>query len=260
MGIILCSIVQFHSIKNSIALSARLVSALTRFGLFRDGDPWYYSNQMIRALLFDLDNTLYSEATGIETGVAQRMNQFVAEFLGMEIPGAMKYRREHAKPYGTTLEWLMREKGFTEPERYFSFIHPKGEENCLEPDHVLRLMLNEIPLPKAVLTNAPMDHARRILEKLDIIDCFDGVYDIWFNNLLGKPDRDAYLRVLRSAGFSLEDTLFIDDLPKYVKGYIDLGGQAILKDEMNRFPDLPCRRITTIYELGAVLGEMGVSA
>ncbi len=215
---------------------------------------------MVRALLFDLDNTLYSEATGIETGVAQRMNQFVAETLGLSVPEAMKYRREHAKPYGTTLEWLMREKGFTEPERYFSFIHPKGEEDCLEPDHVLRLLLNEIPLPKAVLTNAPMDHAIRILEKLEIADCFVGVYDIWFNNLLGKPNRDAYLRVLKAAGFTLEETLFIDDLPKYVKGYIDLGGQAILKDEMNRFVDLPCRRITTIYELAKVLDEMGFLA
>lgn len=215
---------------------------------------------MIRALLFDLDNTLYSEATGIETGVVQRMNQFVAELLGLPVQEAMKYRREHAKPYGTTLEWLMREKGFAEPERYFSFIHPEGEEDCLAPDHVLRLMLNEIPLPKAVLTNAPMDHARRILGRLGIADCFVGVYDIWFNNLLGKPNRDAYLRVLKAADFALDGTLFIDDLPKYVKGYVDLGGQAILKDEMNRFSNLPCRRIATIYELTAVLDETGVRA
>ena len=215
---------------------------------------------MIRALLFDLDNTLYSEATGIETGVAQRMNQFVAEMFGLPVPEAMKYRREHAKPYGTTLEWLMREKGFADPDRYFSFIHPKGEEDCLEADHVLRLMLNAIPLPKAVLTNAPMDHATRILDKLDIADCFDGVYDIWFNNLLGKPNRDAYLRVLKAAGFSLDETLFIDDLPKYVKGYVDLGGQAILKDEMNRFPDSPCRRIATIYELAETLDTLAAKA
>lgn len=215
---------------------------------------------MIRALLFDLDNTLYSEATGIETGVAQRMNQFVAEMFGLPVPEAMKYRREHAKPYGTTLEWLMREKGFADPDRYFSFIHPKGEEDCLEADHVLRLMLNAIPLPKAVLTNAPMDHATRILDKLGIADCFDGVYDIWFNNLLGKPNRDAYLRVLKAAGFSLDETLFIDDLPKYVKGYVDLGGQAILKDEMNRFPDSPCRRIATIYELAETLDTLAAKA
>jgi hypothetical protein len=52
----------------------------------------------------------------------------------------------------------------------------------------------------------------------------------------------------------------VDDLPKYVKGYADLGGPAVLKDEMNRFPDLPCRRIQTIYELPEVLDEIGMKA
>jgi len=212
---------------------------------------------MIRALLFDLDNTLYSEATGLETGVAQRMNQFIAEMFNLPVPDAIRFRREHARPYGTTLEWLMRERGFAEPEKYFRYIHPDGEEDCLEPDHVLRLMLNDIRLPKAVLTNAPLEHAERVLRRLDIVDCFTGVYDIRFNHLIGKPDPDAYRRVLRSAGFSLEETLFIDDLPRYVKGYVDLGGPAVLKDEMNRFADLPCRRIKTVYEVAALLDELG---
>jgi putative hydrolase of the HAD superfamily len=191
---------------------------------------------MICALLFDLDNTLYSEASGLETGVAQRMNQFIANMFDLPVPEAIKFRREHAKPYGTTLEWLMRERGF----------------------HVLRLMLNEIHLPKAVLTNAPLEHAQRVLKRLDIADCFTGVYDIRFNNLVGKPNPDAYLRVLRATGFSLKETLFVDDLPKYVKGYIDLGGQAVLKDEMNRFADFPCRRIKTVYEIAAVLEQLGL--
>jgi putative hydrolase of the HAD superfamily len=215
---------------------------------------------MIRALLFDLDNTLYSEACGLETGVAQRMNQFIAEMFNLPVHEAIKFRREHAKPYGTTLEWLMREQGFNEPEKYFQSIHPEGEEDCLEPDHVLRLMLNEIRLPKAILTNAPLEHAERVLKKLEIADCVTGVYDIRFNNLIGKPNPDAYLRVLKAAGFSLKETLFVDDLPKYVKGYIDLGGQAVLKDEMGRFPDAPCRRIKTVYEIAALLEELGLPA
>jgi len=211
---------------------------------------------MIRALLFDLDNTLYSEATGLEHGVSQRINRFIAEFFNISVQEAIKFRKEHGKSYGTTLEWLMAEYGFQEPVHYFEAIHPENEADCLEQDMVLRLMLEEIPLPKAVLTNAPMDHARRILARLGILDCFVGIYDIWFNNLVGKPHPEAYLHALEASGFSPEQTLFVDDLPKYVKGYLDLGGPAVLKDELGRFVDLPFRRIATIYELDTVIEEM----
>jgi len=81
----------------------------------------------------------------------------------------------------------MRDYGFQEPEEYFRAIHPEDEADCLNPDMVLKLILNNIPLPKAVLTNAPMDHAIRILDKLGISECFSGIYDIWFNKLVGKP-------------------------------------------------------------------------
>jgi putative hydrolase of the HAD superfamily len=214
---------------------------------------------MISALLFDLDNTLYSEATGLENGVSQRINHFIADFFGLSIPEAIRFRREHAKAYGTTLEWLMRDYGFQEPEKYFRTIHPENEADCLNPDMVLKLMLNKIPIPKAVLTNAPMEHAIRILDKLGITECFSGIYDIWFNNLIGKPNSDSYINVLEAAGFDREQTLFIDDLPKYVKGYVDIGGPAVLKDEMDRFADLPFRRLKTIYELDKVLDEFNSS-
>ena len=217
------------------------------------------NKHMICSLLFDLDNTLYSEATGLENGVAQRINLFIADFFGLSISEAIRVRREHAKAYGTTLEWLMRDYGFQEPEEYFRAIHPEDEADCLNPDMVLKLILNNIPLPKAVLTNAPMDHAIRILDKLGISECFSGIYDIWFNKLVGKPHPGSYLGVLEASGFTLGHTLFIDDLPRYVKGYIDIGGLAVLKDEMDRFSDLPFRRLKTIYELDQILDQLNSS-
>lgn len=211
---------------------------------------------MIQYLLFDLDNTLYSEASGLETGVLRRINQFVADMFDMPYEEAVHFRREHTKPYGTTLEWLMVEQGFNEPERYFRYIHPEGEEDCLEPDLVLRAVLESMPQPKAIMTNAPAEHARRILLRLGVADCFIGVYDIWFNDLRGKPHPDAYRRTLEACGFDIARTLFIDDHPKYIKGYVDLGGIAVLKDEMDRFESLPWPRIRTVYELPEMMEEL----
>jgi hypothetical protein len=43
--------------------------------------------------------------------------------------------------------------------------------------------------------------------------------------------------------------LFVDDLPKYIRGYLALGGRAIIKDEGNRFGDLGFERIMSLEEL-----------
>lgn len=211
---------------------------------------------MVRALLFDLDNTLYSEASELEAGVARRINEFVADMFNIPFPDVVKFRHEHTRPYGTTLEWLMREEGFKDTEGYFRYIHPDNEVDCLDPDPVLRLMLSQIQLPKAVLTNAPYEHADRVLKKLGISDCFEAVYDIRFNHLVGKPAPDAYRQTLKAAGFALKETLFVDDHPKYVKGYTNLGGVAVLKDELGRFPDFPGNKITTIYEIADLLEKI----
>lgn len=212
--------------------------------------------------MFDLDNTLYSESTGMERDVLRRINAYVSDFLGLPIEESVALRREGIKRFGTTLEWLVYEKNFRDIDDYFSYIHPEGEEDCLEPDPATRDMLESIPLPKIVLTNAPIEHAARVLAKLGMSGCFSALFDIRYNNLVGKPHPDAYSRALGASGLSVASTLFIDDHPKYVRGYLNLGGPAILKDEMDRFADLGIQRVRTLLELpGALAGrECGKAA
>ena len=61
------------------------------------------------------------------------------------------------------------------------------------------------------------------------------------------------MRALEASGLSAETTVFIDDSPKYIKGYLALGGRAILKDEGERFADLGFERILSLDELPALL-------
>jgi putative hydrolase of the HAD superfamily len=208
---------------------------------------------MTKALMFDLDNTLYSEHTGMETMVLERINGFVSAFLGWPAGETHARRREGARRYGTTLEWLVYEKGLKDVEGYFSFVHPVGEEACLSDDEGLRRFLDSLECRKIVLTNAPIEHAERVLKTLGIRDRFSDIYDIKYNNLIGKPHPKSYLRALEASGLSLETTVFIDDSPKYVKGYLALGGRAILKDEGERFANLGLERIMTLDELPAIL-------
>lgn len=208
---------------------------------------------MTRSLMFDLDNTLYSENSGLEMGVLARINDFVAEYLGLPLEQAAATRREGTRRYGTTLEWLMREKDFSDFDRYFAFVHPESETDCLSDDPGLRDFLDALPQPKIILTNAPMEHAKRVLRVLGVEDRFKAIYDIRFNGLVGKPHGASYLRALESSGFDIADTLFVDDHPSYVRGYADLGGRSILVDEGDRFASLGFERIRKLSELASIL-------
>ncbi|MDP2790405.1 MAG: HAD-IA family hydrolase [Rectinemataceae bacterium] len=208
---------------------------------------------MTKALMFDLDNTLYSEYTGMERMVLERINGFVSTFLGWPAGETHARRKEGAKRYGTTLEWLVYEKGLKDVEGYFSFVHPEGEEACLADDEALRQYLDSLDYRKIVLTNAPIEHAERVLKTLGIRDRFSAVYDIKYNKLVGKPHPTSYLRALEDSGLALETTVFIDDSPKYIRGYLALGGRAILKDEGERFANLGFERIKTLADLPALL-------
>jgi putative hydrolase of the HAD superfamily len=211
---------------------------------------------MLRLVLLDLDDTLYHHSLGMGDEIVRRMNAYVAAYLGLSFEEAIELRRKEAVKYGTTLEWLRSEKGFSEVEAYFAAVHPEGEEHCIREDAELARALDAIALPKAVLTNSPSEHAERVLAKLGVADRFEAIYDIRFNGLRGKPWPDAYHRACAAMGAGVEETLFIDDLPKYVRGFLDLGGRAFLLDESGRFPGEDLPRIESLARLPELVASL----
>ncbi|MDR1318688.1 MAG: HAD-IA family hydrolase, partial [Treponema sp.] len=204
---------------------------------------------MIKYLLFDLDNTLYSLHHGLEEKVGRRMREYTAAYLGISPEEAWRLRLEWAGAYGTTLEWLMAEKGFTDPDSYLAAVHPEDEAENLPPDPELGAFLKAIPLPKAILTNSPREHADRILARLALGDIFTHIFDIRETAFKGKPNRKVFERALSILGVKAGETLFIDDNPRYVTGFTALGGRSLLLDEDDTHPGYPGQRIRTLREL-----------
>jgi putative hydrolase of the HAD superfamily len=204
-------------------------------------------------ILFDLDNTLYSARHGLEEGVGRRIRIFLARYFGVSEKEAWKRRKASMGLYGTTLEWLVTEEGLQDVESYFAFVHPDDEAENLLPEPGFREFLESLPLPLAILTNSPAEHAGRILKKLGIEDLFNPVVDIRRNNFFSKPRPEVYLRTLELLGTTPAKTLFIDDNPSYTEGFLKIGGRALLLDEFDARRDYPFPRIRKLSELTAFI-------
>ena len=186
---------------------------------------------MIKCLLFDLDNTLYSARYGLEDNVNLRIREFVSNLLGITQEEVREIRKANERQYGTCLEWLMAEKGFTDIEPYMEAVHPKDEADSLPRNDKLQNLLASIPIPKAILTNSPREHADLILDKLGIADLFIDIFDVRKTNFKGKPQKEVFDNALNKLGVKASEVLFIDDNPHNVEVFISFGGNGLVFDE-----------------------------
>jgi putative hydrolase of the HAD superfamily len=208
---------------------------------------------MIRHILFDLDNTLYSIHSGLEDIFLRRLKEYTSSWLGLTWEECEPVWRAGLKTYGTTLEWLIEEKGFTAKDEYYAYIHPDNEADSLKADPELRRFIKGLPCRSSILTNSPLFHAERIIKKLELEGVFQNVFAIEEHGLKGKPHASFFYRVLDCLGLKPDETLFIDDIPRYVEGYITIGGKGLLFDERNKYTWYSHERIKDLRELSGFL-------
>lgn len=206
---------------------------------------------MITYVLFDLDNTLYPESSPLGTELSRRINKYAADFIGVSEEEAQGLRRVETKRYGTTMRWLAQRYGLTDLQHYIETVHPENVGDFIQKDPALKEFLGKLGLPKSILTNSPASHAHRVLEYLEIEDCFESVFDLDYSSFRGKPHRETYESVLASIDKPASEVMFVDDVPSYLMGYREIGGVAVLVDEMgNKSIDDPevrvVRKVTDI--------------
>ena len=224
----------------------------------------------IKHLLFDLDDTLYPSSSNMNAGINRSMMECVADFFNCSIEEAKELKKKNIIHHSTTLEW-MRSEGFTDIEGFLAKVHPENEADELPEQPGLREFLLSLNIPKSILTNAPHEHADRVLKKLGIADLFECVTDIRDGNFYGKPYERAYRAALKKVGANVSETVFLDDLQKYTDGWNALGGTAILIGPTNGLPladDAKAMtnkdrstwgktiRLNSIYQLPEILGDL----
>jgi putative hydrolase of the HAD superfamily len=208
----------------------------------------------ITYLLFDLDETLYPSSSGIVEEVSRRMTLYVSRYLDLDEASAARVRSRLSRKHGTTLLGLIREYGFQDPEDYLEYTHPPDVHRYLHKDAELPTALGSIALPKSILTNAPAEHARRVLEYLEIGRLFERIFDIRTNHFHGKPERAVYLHVLGELKRKAAEVLFIDNRLDYLLAFRDVGGRILwVAEEQQQEPALKVSRIAHIKELPGYL-------
>uniref|UniRef100_A0A2P2IQ64 Uncharacterized protein n=1 Tax=Rhizophora mucronata TaxID=61149 RepID=A0A2P2IQ64_RHIMU len=126
-------------------------------------------------LLFDLDDTLYPLSSGLAAACGNNIKDYMVEELGIEKSKLAELGKLLYKNYGTTMAGL-RAIGYNfDYDKYHSFVHGKLPYENLKPDPVLRSLLLSLPIRKVIFTNADKVHALKVLNKLGLENCFEGI-------------------------------------------------------------------------------------
>ena len=185
---------------------------------------------MYRFLIFDLDETLYPRQAGLMQEIGVRINRYLIENLQLPPEQANDLRKRYYNQHGTALRGLVVERPDVDPEDYLHFVHDIPLANYLGPNPLLAQMLRSISLPKVIFTNATVEHARNVLNILDIADQFADIIDVRRVEYVSKPNAEAYERLLNILQVRGDECILIEDSARNLLPGKALGMTTILVD------------------------------
>lgn len=209
---------------------------------------------MFHAILFDLDNTLYTEESGIFDLIDRRMNEWLMQRLQIPADQVNEFRHKYFMKYGTTLRGLMLHHN-VDPHDFLDYVHDVPVREFLTADEELRNALSNIAARKVIFTNSDYKHAGRILDALGIRDLFEKIFDIEAMQFIPKPNPEAYQLVLQYLDAAPEQCLLIDDMERNLGPARELGMRTILIGDGQPTSD-EHHVITNIKELNSILQQI----
>ncbi|XVF46540.1 hypothetical protein PTKIN_Ptkin03bG0035100 [Pterospermum kingtungense] len=126
-------------------------------------------------LLFDVDDTLYPLTSGLSREITKNIQEYMIKKLGIEEEKVPELCVSLYKYYGTTMAGLKYMDHGSELYMSHRFVHGRLPYTMLKPDPVLRNLLLSLPVRKVIFTNADKNHAARVLNRLGLEDCFEGI-------------------------------------------------------------------------------------
>jgi putative hydrolase of the HAD superfamily len=133
-----------------------------------------------------------------------------------------------------------------DPLDYLAYVHDLPLQDYLSPSPQLRQLLLSLPQQRWVFTNADSAHARRVLNALNLTDCFQGIIDVLATGFICKPEPEAYQKALQIAGETdPASCMLVDDAPRNLlaaqrMGFatVLVGGEHATANSMLHVPEL----------------------
>ena len=180
----------------------------------------------VREWVFDLDNTLYPHHCDLFAQIDQKMTDYVSDFLNLDRDQARKTQKELFLEHGTTLRGLMNLHD-ADAEDFLRKVHDI-DYAPVSPNPALAQTIKALPGRKHVFTNAGTGHARRVLERLQCEDCFDGIFDIVAADMVPKPEERAYRKFFETCGVNPKRAAMFEDMPQNLDAPREAGMKTVL--------------------------------
>jgi len=181
----------------------------------------------MKAVLFDLDNTLYPAECDLFSLIDVRINRYMEEVVSIAPETVDGLRRRYWKEYGATLQGLVRHHA-VDPEDYLDYVHAVDVGSRVSADSMLYQTLVDLPVPCYVFTNGSRCHVDRVVAALGLNGLFSDVFDIRIANYQPKPHPDPYREVLNKLNLAGNQCLMVEDQLQNLKTAKDFGMKTVL--------------------------------
>lgn len=237
-------------------------------------------------LLFDMDDTLYPLSLGLNLSCRKNIQEYMLEHLHIEESEVPKMCLDLYKEYGTTMAGLKVLGYEFDNDEFHAYAHGRLPYEKLKPDPVLRNLLLSMPQRKIIFTNADHAHAVKVLNRLGLEDCFEGIIcfetlnppkqitymDVPDDNhvltdltesecfsshskILCKPSVEAFEAAIRIANVDPKKTIFFDDSIRNVASAKIAGLQTVMVGNSDLVPGAD-HALNSIHNIKEALPEI----
>lgn len=169
-------------------------------------------NNEIKAVVFDLDGTLYSSKAGLEFQIKPQMCAQTANQLGVSEAEARQLLARYRDEFRSSVLGLREYHGIN-PADFLNAVYGNLDRSVIVPYLGLADQIKSLSQLCSIylLTNSNRLHALDVLSRIGLTDTFMEIYSVEDNDYIRKPNAEAYQTLLQNLGFAPESILCFDD-------------------------------------------------